>query len=162
LARAPVTGAVARKLRSRYTLSMRTISIAFIALLGCGDSSSDPDVDTDARAGGGLTDGDGGENDPCVRHAECGPDLVCAPAGFCFRGTIGDMECKANGDCDAGQVCNERGTNCVVGECGHDLDCATTRCDLNGLRSPAPYSCVECEGDSQCESGDCGSEGVCV
>lgn len=126
-------------------------------LLACGgggdpapaaDSGADGAATTSAAAEPGkLTSGTKQEGEGCDRHFECAEGLFCAPARKCFRGSIGDGQCKANQDCPSGRVCDQRYTKCVPGNCGHALDCTTAEapvCDLNGVYRGTPNTCIAC------------------
>jgi hypothetical protein len=113
------------------------------------------------RDAGGFTNGTKVEGESCELHSECAERFWCAPAGFCSALiSYPNAECKANADCGLGNACYQISAECVVGECGHDLDCDPPHCDTTGIASGTPYSCVECESSSQCNGGTC-KHGVC-
>ncbi len=131
---------------------MRTL-VFIIVISGC--SSEEAREREDA---GGLSAADTAPptSARCERHSDCRGEALCGPSHVCIAGLrIGDGECRSSADCPSGEVCDERYTRCVVGECGHDLDCDPPHCDVNGLLSAGTPTCVECESDAHCASGAC-------
>lgn len=93
---------------------------------------------------------------PCTRDAQCEED-----APFCREGLC--VECRENGDCGEGGLCDVASGQC--GECNSDADCTTAdraRCDI------ATHTCTGCTEGAQC-AGKPGigalcreADGVCV
>lgn len=125
----------------KLAVTKRALLAVVVVALACGGGDDGGGDGAGGDGGDGLTHGSGQQGEACERHRECAAGLMCAPAGTCFEGTIGDMECKATQDCANAEICDERFTRCEVGECGHDLDCASGDCDFNGLQGE-PFSCV--------------------
>lgn len=96
----------------------------------------------------------------CTSDGQCG-ERVCDPSGLCVEPA--EVECEADSDCQAGEVCLTDFGTCLPlpAECLDDEDCAPGECDLE------TNTCVdgppECESDEQCAAGVCDTElGLCV
>ena len=93
----------------------------------------------------------------CLSSADCGIDQFCSPGYQCKEG------CTEDGDCIAGQACNEGSKQCEAYGCRDThLDC-----DLGEYCEPSTGECyLSDEGHcASCDMGDpnsCGPEGGCT
>lgn len=146
---------------------MRTIFVSLCLLVGCG-SKTNPDVcctDTADCAAKGVPDGSvcsGGlvcRGNTCIAET-CTTSAQCeAGAPFCGASMLCTATCAMDSECpgfggDSGNKFCESG-NCT--ECRDSNDCADPAraiCDA--------HSCRGCVADTDCDSGACGANGVCV
>lgn len=137
-----------------------------LAVAGCG-SKTNPNVcctdeancaaqglPNDAMCSGGLVcRGNTCVAETCSTSAQCEAEApYCSGAGLCAATCEGDTECPGFSDDPAKMFCSNG--MCVA--CRSAADCSATSpvCDQG--------TCRGCHIDSECESGACGTNGVCV
>ncbi|MBO6935240.1 MAG: VCBS repeat-containing protein [Deltaproteobacteria bacterium] len=158
----------------------RTIPLALLLLLGCGDDDVTPNDDAGpvldgATLDGGSTDGgardDGGPSDGggCASgELTCG-DACCAGGEVCVEGACA-ADCEGVAPCGSGadSVCCDSGDECVAGSCvtpgaactPDSCGPAAVGCEAGFVCDPALSVCVPSLADTTCAAAPSIIEGA--
>lgn len=88
----------------------------------------------------------------CTSHAQC-------PGGICVENECIERSCQNDGDC-AGGACI--GGACKPGGCSSDAQCPQDASSGLRVNKCLEGSCQRCDSHSQCATGYCGPNGMCV
>jgi peptidoglycan-associated lipoprotein len=86
-------------------------------------------------------------------YPKCDKDKDCKEKEFCVNGNC--QQCRSNGDCAGGEVCNKGRCEPGAKSCSSDGDCGPDQSCING-------QCKACASDGECGEGGKCNNGKCA